>query len=82
MVCMQHPYQHQDNFEKTINRKVYGFEFISDGVNTLWVFYNDGTVKWLQIKRVSVMDFDYDEGTLIALQFSGHIFNGSKKGVP
>ena len=53
MVCMQHPYQHQDNFEKTINR----------GVNTLWVFYNDGTVKWLQIKRVSVMDFDYDEGT-------------------
>ena len=62
-VCMQHPYQHQDNFEKAINQKVYGFEYISDGVNTLWVFYNDGTAKWLQIKQVAVMDWDYSTGT-------------------
>ena len=27
-------------------------------------------------------NFIYERAELIALQFSGHIFNGSKKGVP
>jgi hypothetical protein len=58
-VCMQSPYQLKDDFEKRVGEKVHGFEATYDDVNTLWIFYNDGTLKWLQIKRIAVMDYDY-----------------------
>jgi len=55
-VCIQSPYIDQPNFEKNVGRKVQGFEFISDDVHVLWVFYRDGKFRWARIPRMDVMD--------------------------
>lgn len=54
-ICLQAAYEDQASFEKFVGRKVKGFEPMSDGDNTFWVFYPDGNAKWIRMKQVETM---------------------------
>lgn len=86
-VCHQNPYTLQDTFEEGIGQKVYGFEEISDDVNTLWIFYDDDTVSWVQISQ-AVMDWYDGKGTectsanypMLYSEFNAWNWNGQNSG--
>lgn len=56
MVCFQGPYCDQEIFENYIGRKVKWFKYRDDNDNlALWVFYIDGTSRWVEIPRLEDM---------------------------
>ena len=54
-VCLQFPYDSQKDFEYSVGRKVNGFkEHIKHGLK-LWVFYIDGTSRWVKFPLLERM---------------------------
>jgi hypothetical protein len=56
MVCIQEPYQPEDEFEKQVGRTVRGYSIAQDDVYRFWIFYRDNTYRWANVPRVAVMD--------------------------
>jgi len=61
-ICVQTPYMLKENFEKASGVKIDSYHIIGDEINRAWIFYEDKSIKWVDIPRVSVMDFKQDSG--------------------
>ena len=62
-VCIQRPYMEEALFEHAVaEREVTDYEYIVDDMNIFWVFYANGTYRWIKIPR-TLMDEHPNMGT-------------------
>ncbi len=73
----------QEYFEKYAGRKVQGYRDINraDDVYVWWIFYNDGTAKWVQINRLEVMSHNDQMGTMCTTTNNPRIYAAVSFGV-
>ena len=80
-VCIQGCYEVKDHFEKKIGRKVQGSDPSGDdSVYVLWIFYRDGTNRWVKIPRLKVMDYYSEKGTSCAKYDNPYLYAADSKG--
>lgn len=51
MICIQDPYIDEASFEAFLGRDVPNYEALDDSRNAFWIFYNDETIKSVQVLR-------------------------------
>ncbi len=80
-ICIQDPYMEQEYFEKHVAKKVRHYEYIADDFYTWWIFYGDGTAKWVQVNRAKVMDKHDKLGTQCTSLKNPRIYVANRSGV-
>ncbi len=55
-ICIQGLYEPREHFEKRVDRKVPDEPEIVRNTHIWWIFYNNGTARWIRIDHRSGMD--------------------------